>query len=520
MFGIPGVHTLEIYRGLAQLLDPPRHPPPRAGRRVHGRRLERASAGKPGVCVVITGPGVTNVLTPIGQAAPRLHAAAGDLVEQPSAARSTARGPHPRPARPARALTARVTAFSHTVGDPDELADAFAAGVGRLRVGAGRGRCTSSVPIDVLELPAAGCRTALDRRRGAGADPGAANWAAADLLAARRAPVVLLGGGAVAAGDEALAVAERLGAPIGLTHQRARAPCRPATRCRWASAITFPPVQRLLLGRRRGAGRRHRVLRDRLLLVPDAPAARSPARWCASTSTPSSSTSPAAPTSACTATPRPTLAALADALGERRGPTAAARAEAMRDAARPRCAGTAPYLPSPRAAGGARRGSARRPASSPPTPPSPPTRQTTAWPARRPRTHGSCRSASATLGCALPMAIGAKLAAPDRAGRVRWPATAACCSRCQELATARDLGPGAPAGGLEQPRLRRDPRLDGPRRHRAARRHRIDRAHDLRHDRARGSAARACGPTAGRHARRLRERARRPTGPTLIEVRP
>ena len=66
VFGIPGVHTVELYRGLHG--SSLRHISPRheqgAGFMADG--YARAS-GKPGVCFVITGPGVTNAATAIGQ---------------------------------------------------------------------------------------------------------------------------------------------------------------------------------------------------------------------------------------------------------------------------------------------------------------------------------------------------------------------------------------------------------------------------------------------------------------------
>ena len=61
VFGIPGVHTLEFYRGLAGSRI--RHIAVRheqgAGFMADG--YARAS-GRPGVCLVITGPGLTNAL--------------------------------------------------------------------------------------------------------------------------------------------------------------------------------------------------------------------------------------------------------------------------------------------------------------------------------------------------------------------------------------------------------------------------------------------------------------------------
>ena len=67
IFGIPGVHTVEIYRGLPKTII--KHITPRheqgAGFMADG--YFRVS-GKPGVCLVITGPGLTNILTAIAQA--------------------------------------------------------------------------------------------------------------------------------------------------------------------------------------------------------------------------------------------------------------------------------------------------------------------------------------------------------------------------------------------------------------------------------------------------------------------
>src|SRR6476661_4852748 len=67
IFGIPGVHNVEMYRAL-----------PRSGiKHVLVRHEQGAgfmadgyarATGRPGVCFTITGPGLTNILTPLGQA--------------------------------------------------------------------------------------------------------------------------------------------------------------------------------------------------------------------------------------------------------------------------------------------------------------------------------------------------------------------------------------------------------------------------------------------------------------------
>ena len=67
IFGIPGVHTIELYRGLAQ--SGIRHITARHEQGVGfmADGYARAS-GKAGIAFVITGPGMTNMLTPMAQA--------------------------------------------------------------------------------------------------------------------------------------------------------------------------------------------------------------------------------------------------------------------------------------------------------------------------------------------------------------------------------------------------------------------------------------------------------------------
>jgi 5-guanidino-2-oxopentanoate decarboxylase len=67
IFGIPGVHNQEMYRGIeeAGLTHILARHEQGAGFMADG--YARAS-GKPGVCYVITGPGLTNIMTPMGQA--------------------------------------------------------------------------------------------------------------------------------------------------------------------------------------------------------------------------------------------------------------------------------------------------------------------------------------------------------------------------------------------------------------------------------------------------------------------
>src|SRR3546814_2081053 len=69
VFGIPGVHTVELYRGLAR--SSIRHVTPRheQGAGVMADGYARVS-GKPGVCFIITEIGRANGRTPVTNAQP------------------------------------------------------------------------------------------------------------------------------------------------------------------------------------------------------------------------------------------------------------------------------------------------------------------------------------------------------------------------------------------------------------------------------------------------------------------
>ena len=119
VFGIPGVHNIELYRGLH-----------RSGVRAISPRHEQGAGfmadgwsvvtGKPGVCVLISGPGLTNALTPIAQA---YHDSRPMLVlasTTPTSALGKKFGPlHDLDDQSAVVRT--VTAFSETVTDPTKL---------------------------------------------------------------------------------------------------------------------------------------------------------------------------------------------------------------------------------------------------------------------------------------------------------------------------------------------------------------------------------------------------------------
>ena len=67
VFGIPGEHSLELYRGIENSGLRAVTPRNEQGASFMADGYARAS-GEAGVCILITGPGVTNAATGIGQA--------------------------------------------------------------------------------------------------------------------------------------------------------------------------------------------------------------------------------------------------------------------------------------------------------------------------------------------------------------------------------------------------------------------------------------------------------------------
>ncbi len=242
VFGIPGVHTLEIYRGLAG--SSLRHVAPRheQGAAFMADGWARVT-GRPGVCVLISGPGLTNALTPIAQA---FHDSIPMLVISGAVAEHD-RGCgeiHDLPDQ--QALMASVTAFSHTVTDPGELPEVFARA--QEVFASQRPRPVHvAVPVDVLAGAAAAQVPPIPPTPPipTPAPASAAIERAAQLLSQAQAPLIILGGGARDAGPQALALAERLAAPLGLTIN-ARGTIADTHDLCLGSALSFPPVSDLL----------------------------------------------------------------------------------------------------------------------------------------------------------------------------------------------------------------------------------------------------------------------------------
>lgn len=210
VFGIPGVHTVELYRGLAGSRI--RHVTPRheQGAAFMADGYARVS-GKPGVCLLITGPGLTNAITAMAQAqqdsVPML------VISGVNARASLGHGRgklHELPDQ--RAMMASFCLMTHTLLEPTDLADVMNRAFTILRSGR-PGPVHIEIPTDVMSAP-----VALPKPRSAPAlrprGDRASLEEAARLCLNARSPVILAGGGASFAADRVAALAERLDAPV------------------------------------------------------------------------------------------------------------------------------------------------------------------------------------------------------------------------------------------------------------------------------------------------------------------
>jgi acetolactate synthase I/II/III large subunit len=242
VFGIPGVHTVELYRGLPATGI--RHVTPRheqgAGFMADGYARV---GGKPGVCFIITGPGMTNILTAIGQAyadsVPMLVVSSVNRTEQLAMGQGRL-----HELRSQQAVVAGVAAFSHTVLHPSQLPEVLARAFA-LFASARPRPVHVEIPIDVITAPADGMPLAP---RPLPSPPGPAPDAvtrAADLLAAATRPLLVLGGGAVPAAAEARALAERLGAPV-INTVNAKGVLPPGHPLHAGENMAWPPIREAL----------------------------------------------------------------------------------------------------------------------------------------------------------------------------------------------------------------------------------------------------------------------------------
>ena len=214
VFGMPGTHTVELYRGIAR--SEIRHVQCRneqgAGLMADG--YARAT-GKPGVCTIVTGPGVTNASTAIAQAycdsVPMLVLSGACHTQTLGKGWGTTHELDDQ-----SAVTASFTAMSAMVHHPDELPELVARAFAIFNSSRPR-PVHLSLPWNVLPELVHGAWTVRRSPSRPMPDP-AAIEEAAELLAKATTPLIVVGGGAAGSGDSLAAIAERIGAPVLATN--------------------------------------------------------------------------------------------------------------------------------------------------------------------------------------------------------------------------------------------------------------------------------------------------------------
>ena len=211
VFGIPGVHTIELYRGLAG--GGIRHVTPRheQGAAFMADGYARAS-GKPGVAFVITGPGLLNALTAMGQA--KADSVPILVISGVNRRNSLGKGLGLLHELPDQAAIVRPLCPTERLEDPADLEPLLDRAFANLLIGR-PGPVHIEIPTDVMPLAApAAPRAPLPTRPGPDAKQVAQ---AAQLLNAAQRPVILAGGGARGCDAALRQLAETLDAPVILT---------------------------------------------------------------------------------------------------------------------------------------------------------------------------------------------------------------------------------------------------------------------------------------------------------------
>ena len=241
IFGIPGVHNVEMYRALPR--SKIKHVLTRheqgAGFMADG--YSRAT-GKPGVCFTITGPGLTNILTAMGQAwsdssAILVISSALDIEDS-----AQGRGRLHEMISQVNAAAA-ITATAMRTYTPMDIQDAVARAFSGFASSRPR-PAYLEIPLDLLSMPAGpGWNARATASRPAHTEKDVAD--AVGLLAAAKSPVIILGGGALACGASAITISEALGAPILTTTAGKGVVPANHTNC-WGYLLSHPDVQAMV----------------------------------------------------------------------------------------------------------------------------------------------------------------------------------------------------------------------------------------------------------------------------------
>ncbi len=206
IFGIPGVHTVEMYRGLSG--SPVRHVTARheQGCAFMADGYARVS-GKPGVALVITGPGITNALTAMAQS--RADSVPVLVISGVNRRDTLGLGMGYLHELPDQAAMVRALCPTRQIGGPEEVGEVLDWAFATMATGR-PGPVHIEVPTDVMPMACAALAAPAGAAKAAVPDVAGA----VSLLDAAKRVVILTGGGARRAEALLRALAERLDAPV------------------------------------------------------------------------------------------------------------------------------------------------------------------------------------------------------------------------------------------------------------------------------------------------------------------
>lgn len=211
VFGIPGMHTIELYRGLPK--TDIKHITPRheqgAGFMADGYARV---IGKPGVCFIITGPGMTNIATAMGQAlqdsVPMLVISSVNNTEHLGMGEGRL-----HELKNQSVLIDGVSIFSHRITDVEQLPKILARAFSVFQ-SERPGPVHIELPIDVITSNADNLDILPFALASAPAPAPYVVKEAVALLSNAKRPLIAVGGGAVNASLQVITLAEKLNAPV------------------------------------------------------------------------------------------------------------------------------------------------------------------------------------------------------------------------------------------------------------------------------------------------------------------
>ncbi len=213
VFGIPGVHNVEMFRSVEDLgmnFILPRH---EQGSAFMADGYARSS-GRPGVCFSISGPGVTNSLTALGQSY-------SDSVPVMMISSSLSREHdhkdhgHLHAMKNQECAVSTVSGLCMTADSENDIEEFCSLAFSMFQTGRPR-PAYLQVPIDLMNSPTSRQTAARELPEPPAAAPKSLDKAAA-ILAASNRTVILAGGGAMNVGPQLLELAVRLQAAVVTT---------------------------------------------------------------------------------------------------------------------------------------------------------------------------------------------------------------------------------------------------------------------------------------------------------------